>query len=195
MRRLSFGLVLVAVGLLAACGGEHIEPPPVPTPGARARPAIECVDMPVGKCDEVVRELTVEASGASPVSVRIACTDPPCVIARGAASIDVLYADGTRSRSGFGWAQPDPGGAPVEIPGGAPVLPVAPVCIGIALPECRSMAEGALPNGPEVVRIRSIVVRCKGVCGPDRGSGETVVTYADGRQENGTWTYETLGSG
>jgi hypothetical protein len=56
------------------------------------------------------------------------------------------------------------------------------------------MAENAMGERRFPPPIRSIVVRCTGVCVPAKGQGTTVVTFNDGSTDRGDWTYEDGGA-
>jgi len=129
-------------------------------------------------------------SPVPPVAIRVVCATKSCTEAEGAVAVDVLYADGSRSSSSYGWSAAN---QPVEIPAPPPVA-VVPMCIGIDQKHCGSMAESALGGRRFPPPIRSIVVRCTGVCVPAKGKGTTVVTYNDGSIDNGDWTYEDAGA-
>jgi hypothetical protein len=116
----------------------------------------------------------------------VTCTPGICTELQGAVSIEVVYADGSRSNSGFVWGADR---NPVQMPG-PPALTVVPVCIRIDATHCRNMAENAQGGRQFPPPIRSIVVTCAAVCGATNGSGMTVITYADGTTDDGSWTYE-----
>lgn len=186
MRRLALiaiATVLTAVG----CGEPPSDPVESSTPSG---PPITCVGVPASTCSEAMEGVLTNGSTVPPVAIRVVCAAKACTEADGAAAVDVLYADGSRSSSSFGWSAAN---QPVEIPG-PPPLAVVPVCIGIDQQHCRSMAENAMGERRFPPPIRSIVVRCNGVCVPAKGQGTTVVTFNDGSTENGDWTYEDAGA-
>ena len=111
----------------------------------------------------------------------------------------VTLADGSQLRSstttwstgagqGPGEAKPLPveESIPVIPP---PDIPMEPVCQGVPLAMCRTMAEtsfGELSNQS----VAQIVVRCSAPpCTDKGGTGDTVVTYADGSTLSASWEY------
>ena len=164
------GVVLAMVGL-TACDTAVVQPQPV------ANPQVVCLAVPDQACRQAF-----DISGAAPGSVAqvvVQCTVPVCTNENGEADVTVVFIDGRRESSGYGWAGAG-GGAPA-VPVQPPVpLTIAPVCLGVALAQCVDMAatgpegEGV---GPEVA---SITVRCTSVC-TNGGSGQTTYEYKDGR--------------
>jgi hypothetical protein len=175
-------LVATFVLVVGGCGGS--EASGAPTPG----PAVACQGVPQAPCDDAVASL--EGSfGAPIVQVGVACIVAACTATDGQVDIDVLLADGRRESSGYGYgsAQTDP----VQVV--PPVLPVVPICLGLPFAMCKEMAGGSdAPGGvrPPIVRI---TVRCKGVCTPTKGEGETRIDFVDGTSQLSGWAYESSG--
>jgi hypothetical protein len=75
------------------------------------------------------------------------------------------------------------------------VLPVAPICLGVPLEQCRDMASTffePLALGDHAAdQVTRITVRCKGVCTPKNGEGETRVDFADGTNLISSWGYSS----
>jgi hypothetical protein len=180
MRRLAT-IAIATILLAAGCG----DPSPDES-AAPIGPGITCIGIPASTCSQAMEGVRSNGSRVPPVAIRVTCTARVCNESDGAVSVEVVYADGSRSSSGFGWSA---AGKPVQVPG-PPVLTVVPVCIRLDQEHCRSMAENAQGGRRFPPPIRSIVVTCTGVCGPAKGSGTTVITYADGSTDNGDWTYE-----
>ena len=178
------GLALAA--LLLASGCDDAPPSPAPSVGTAGTPEVACLGVPAGKCAEIVEDVQANGSVVPAVAIQIRCSGSPCTEQQGQVTIDVVYADGQRSSSGQGWAE---AGGPFEIP--PPVLTVAPTCIGVAGDQCRNLAESAIGGRHDAPPIRSIVVRCTGVCNARTGKGTTVVTYGDGTTDDGSWEYST----
>lgn len=171
MARLGILGVLVATILLGACDGALATQPPQEPEGP---PVVQCLGIPALTCNEHAAGIGPSGSGARPVAIRITCTRAPCTPQQGEASVEIVYADGTRSSSGFGWVQAAPGIVKPVPP--APVQPpVEPVCVRIDLETCQRMAEEQTGGD-----IESITVTCDAVRTPERGSGRTTVRYADG---------------
>jgi predicted small secreted protein len=96
---------------------------------------------------------------------------------------------------------PDGSGSPIagsveELPPvPAPVLSVAPICLGVPFATCRDLAESAAGSGvpgggPPIARV---TVRCKGICTLTKGEGETRIDFIDGTNQISSWGY--AGSG
>lgn len=176
--------MVVAAGLLiAACGAADDSGSPL------AAPPTACLGVPQGPCDDAIASM--EGSFGSPV-VRaiVSCTVVVCTPADGEVQIDLLLADGRRESSGYGYGSAEPQPVPIN----PPLLTVVPVCLGVAFPTCKDMAENALQGaggtGPGVrPPIVQITVRCNGVCTPTAGQGETRIDYADGTYATSSWGY------
>src|SRR6476661_6820348 len=120
-------LVLIAILTILACAGCG-EPSPDPSaPIAPTGPNITCLAVPASTCSQAMEGVRTNGSIVPAVAIRVACTARLCTEAEGAVAVDVIYSDGSRSASGFGWSA---AGNPVQIPG-PPALPVVPVCIGV----------------------------------------------------------------
>lgn len=163
------GVALAILGVTACDSG--VMPPPQPV----ANPQVVCLGVPDQACKEAF-----DISGAVPGSVAqvvVQCTVPICTVLNGEADVTVVFIDGRRESSGYGWAGAAPAPAPVRPP--AP-LTIAPVCLGVPLQQCFDMAAtGPEGNGvgPDVA---SITVRCSDVC-TTGGSGQTTYEFVDGR--------------
>jgi hypothetical protein len=74
-------------------------------------------------------------------------------------------------------------------------LPVAPICLGVPLEQCRDMASSLLDPtalGDQAAdRVTKITVRCKGVCTPKNGEGETRIDFDDGTNLTSSWGYSS----
>jgi hypothetical protein len=186
-RRAGGSLFLLAALLFAACGGETIETPP---DGA---PAFDCVGVPIPTCEQILREQRDAARGAAPiVGATIRCTSATCSEAEGEVTISVVFADGTRTESGYGWAMAPPvaPGGPDPDPFEPPKPPVQPTCIGVDEGNCQNAATNALMEFGDPAPIASITVTCGGVCTPTEGSGTTVIVIADGTRQEFHWDYQ-----
>ena len=172
--------------ILAGCLGTESSPTPV-----EFLPPVECLGIPASTCQEIVTSARLSAPrGTVPVRIRAVCTQPPCTLQRGDVSIDVTYSDGSTQSSGMGWAGPGAGDpAPV-----APNLPVEPTCIAVPVSPCRDRAlEAVMANG-DLGAIRAIAVRCTiAACTDTQGTGETLLTFADGSTSTSGWGYSSGG--
>ena len=177
--------VLASAILVVACGGSD---PSGPTTGP---PNVACLGVPQAQCDEAVASL--EGMFSAPiVQITVACLLPACTSTNGQIKIDVLLADGRRESTGYGYGSAQPQPMPVE----PPVLTVVPICLGVPFPTCKEMAQSAVGSRvPGDVRppIARITVRCKGVCTPTKGEGETRIDFVDGTNEVSGWGYESSG--
>jgi hypothetical protein len=143
------------------------------------------------QCDEAVASL--EGLFRAPmVEIQVTCLVAVCSPTDGQLRIDVLLADGRRESSGYAYGSAQPAPVPVE----PPVLTVVPICLGVPFPTCKEMAESAVGSvipadlRPPVARI---TVRCKGVCTPTKGEGETRIDFVDGTNMVSGWGYESSG--
>jgi hypothetical protein len=181
--------VVLAILSVAACDSVVL-----PQPQPVANPQVVCLAVPDLACKGAF-DITGEAPG-SVAQVVVQCTAPVCTIQDGEAEVTVVFIDGRRESSGYGWAATGAGGgaAPAPVPVQPPVpLNIAPVCLGIPLRQCIEMAatgpagEGV---GPEVA---AITVRCTTVC-TNGGNGQTTYEFKDGRPSV-TIGWETMGGG
>ena len=177
--------VVVAAILLASCSGPEATATPVPTLD------VACVGVPHAACDEVVASF--RDSGAAPiVQVTVTCTSAQCTTTDGEVQLDVLDANGQRSSAGSGY-----GNAQGLPPAPAPALPVAPICLGLPFTTCRDLAGSAIGSGPigdgPGPPVARITVRCKGICTPTKGEGETRIDYVDGTNQVSSWGYQGSG--
>jgi hypothetical protein len=169
-----FVIVATAVG---ACGA--VEPPPVaPIVGG----PVVCQGVPAPVCQQAVAEARANAApNETIVQVRIACNGGTCTKDVGDAQVDVLYANGRRDTSTWGWTG--------EV---APILelPVDPICNGIPDEPCRDAALslfGAITDQDVV----SIVVTCDSPeCTATRGEAAVIATSAGGATETTDYGYE-----
>ncbi len=205
LRRLAL-LVILAVGGCSA---------PVPS-GPAASPRVSCVGIPATRCTEAVATVARSLPNTMPVSIEVICVAGTCTPDSGAMDTVLTLADGSQLRSttvqwsggggssggggdGSGPGEAPPGvklvPAPAESNAPAlapafPVVPVEPICQGVPVSMCRTMAETAFGemSDEEVV---GIVVRCgQQACTDEHGAGETEVTYADGKVRISSWEYQ-----
>jgi hypothetical protein len=182
------GLGTICLGIAACFGGEVPPPPPV-----QLQAAVDCQGIPAGTCQEIVTDARRNAEpGTIPVAIKAVCTSPPCTPQSGEVQVEVQYSNGSGQAFSMGWAEAEPGEAPV--PGGFPDdggLEGDPVCQGVPAEPCREMA--ATPAGDDLDgrEIQSITVRCRAVpCTTTTGSGDTIVMFADGTSVVTDWSYE-----
>ncbi len=206
LRRLAL-LVILAVGGCSA---------PVPS-GPVASPRVSCVGIPATRCNEAVATVARSLPNTMPVSIEVTCVAGTCTPDSGAMDTVVTLADGSQLRSttvqwsgggggstsgggdGTSTGEPPPGVKPVPAPAGTnapvldpgfPVVPVEPICQGVPVSMCRTMAETAFGEVPDE-EVAGIVVRCgQQACTDEHGAGETEVTYADGQVRISTWEYQ-----
>ncbi len=169
------GVVLVVLSV-AACDAVTL-----PQPQPVANPQVVCLAVPDQPCKQAF-----DITGAAPGSVAqvvVQCTAPVCTVQDGEANVTVVFIDGRRESSGYGWAGAGGGGvaAPPPIPVQPPEpLTISPVCLGVPLAQCLDMAATG-PEGEGVgPEVRSITVRCTDIC-TNGGSGQTTYEFKDGR--------------
>ena len=126
------------------------------------------------------------------MAARVRCTSARCSEAQGEVSIEIVYADGSRSQSGYGWeSAPGIGGPePVPVPVDPPSLPVEPKCLGVDEEHCLDAATNALVEYGDPAPIASITVTCARTCTQSDGSGTTVIVVADGTRREFQWDYQ-----
>lgn len=72
-----------------------------------------------------------------------------------------------------------------------PGLPMDPVCVGVPLAMCRSMAESAVA-GLDGTSVAQIVVTCgSSPCTDTQGTGDTLIRKVDGSTLTSSWGYAT----
>jgi hypothetical protein len=184
-------LAVLAIALIAGCGAPPASGPP-------PSPRIACTGIPAAKCDEAVASVARSLPNTAVVAIEVSCVAGTCTTESGAMDTVVTLADGSQLRSttnswATGGAQGVEGGdtAPVPPPEPEPVVPVEPVCQGVPVSSCKTMAETAFGeiSDQDVVQI---VVRCKEPpCTDAHGVGDTVVTYGDGTTQSSSWEYAT----
>ena len=177
------GLLLILASILGGCGSE------VPNASPDGASAFECVGVPLATCEQILQENRNTGPGAAMiVGAKIRCTSATCSEAQGEVSISIVFADGGRSESSYGWAQAGPGG---PAPGPAePGIPVAPTCLGLDQERCLDAARNAVQNQDDPLLIDSITVQCTTVCTSTEGTGKTVVILTDGLKVETDWAYE-----
>jgi hypothetical protein len=183
-------LAVLAVFTIAGCGAPAASgPPPSPT--------VSCVGIPASRCDEALVSVARSLPNTTPVSIEVTCVAGTCTEQSGAMDTVVTLADGSHLRSTtLTWSaagEPAPGGVkpfPVPVaPPVVPVVPVEPVCQGVPVSMCRTMAETAFGEVSDEA-VTAIVVRCtRQPCTDAQGAGDTVVTYADGTTQTSSWEY------
>lgn len=177
-----YRVLVVWFGVLA---GACSLPGPTPIVNPPAQPFVDCLGVPQEICQGAVRDARLNAPpGTVAVRVQVRCTAQVCLPARGQTEVTIQYSDGSTSTMGSAWEQAGPGDQP------PPVLPVAPVCVGVPLVRCRETALGAVSAGEDRPAIVSIVVTCtKPPCTEAAGDGDMVVTYADRSTSESGWSY------
>ncbi len=190
-------LLLVVAAMLGACGGAASDAPASSVRAsatAAPEPVVECVGVVATKCRELVAAVGTEKPGVPPARIRITCTAMRCDDHQGEVEVEVVFADGTRSTLGQGWATAGgaPGvGGPGEPPPAPIELPVPPLCVGIAPDSCEQMAADAL-MGPDVElgAIRAITVVCQPRCTEERGEGVVRIGLENGETVESNFGYE-----
>lgn len=184
-----------------------------PVPGGPApSPRVSCVGIPATRCSEAVATVARSLPNTTPVSIEVTCVAGACTPDAGAMDTVLTLSDGSQLRSttvqwssgggnsgGAGAGGPPPGFKPAPVPAETnapalapafPVVPVEPICQGVPVSMCRTMAETAFGevSDEEVV---GIVVRCgQQACTDEHGAGETEVTYSDGQVRISSWEYQ-----
>jgi hypothetical protein len=184
-------LAVIAVVAIAGCGAPAASGPP-------ASPRISCVGVPAAKCDEAVASVARSLPNTVAVSIEVSCVSGTCTPESGAMDTVVTLADGSQLRSStLSWSEPGAGtgggtlgtAAPVPAPVPAPVVPVEPTCQGVPVSMCKTMAETAFGEISDQAVI-AILVRCsEPPCTDRHGTGDTVVSYADGTTRTSSWEY------
>jgi hypothetical protein len=191
LRRL-IGFLILAIATLAACSA------PPASGVAPASPKVSCTGVPAVKCDEAVASVARSLPNSAPVAIDVTCASGTCTAQNGAMDTVVTLPDGSQLRSStLSWSEPDTGSAgggttteaprPAPIP--EPVVPVQPACLGVPASMCATMAETAFGELP-MESVIAIVVRCtEPPCTDKGGTGDTVVSYADGTTRSSSWEY------
>jgi hypothetical protein len=174
--------VLLAVALLNGCGGSA---PSGPAPS----PRISCVGIPSEKCDEAVASVARSLPNETPEAIDVTCVSGGCTSSSGAMDTVVTLPGGRQLHSTpLTWG--DAGGPPT--PGGLPVLPVQPVCVGVSDVVCRQNIMSDFADAGAHGGVVRIVVSCsKNPCTEASGEGTTAITFADGTTETTGWAYAT----
>jgi hypothetical protein len=150
-------LVFAAVLALVGC---------VPV-GTQVGPrTIECADVSSAACSEQADRLAATAGG--PVSsITVECRVAACTRAGGAGVARITLTDGrTLDRTWSYVGDPNP-------------LPV-PICIGIALDQCKEQVMSVLENVSPAHHLVSVTVTCKQRCDRSKGEVDIVFRSADG---------------
>ena len=160
----------MALGLVML-GPLGCQPPPVPAApaGGGVAPQVVCQGVPDSVCKQAFDTVGAGSRGAVAQLV-VRCSKPICTEQLGEADVLIIFVDGRRETSNYGWASAPAAPAPIPLIT-QPALAVQP--------ECQEMATSMDPE--EMARpIESIIVRCNGVCTPASGQGQTIVHHADG---------------
>jgi hypothetical protein len=183
-------LAVLAVIAIAGCGAPADSGPP-------ASPTISCVGIPTSRCEEALASVARSLPNTRPVAIEVTCVAGTCTEQSGAMDTVVTLSDGSQLRSTTTtWseaAEPAPGGVkPLPVPALPPIIPVVPVeplCQGVPVSMCRTMAETAFGEVSDEA-VTGIVVRCtRQPCTDDQGAGDTIVTYVDGSTQTSSWEY------
>jgi hypothetical protein len=183
-------LAVLAVIAIAGCGAPADSGPP-------ASPTVSCVGIPDSRCEEALASVARSLPNTTPVAIEVTCVAGTCTEQSGAMDTVVTLSDGSQLRSTTtSWSEagePAPGGveplpAPVAPPV-VPVVPVEPLCQGVPVSMCRTLAETAFGEVSDEA-VTGIVVRCtRQPCTDDQGEGDTIVTYVDGSTQTSSWEY------
>jgi hypothetical protein len=179
----SMALGLVMVGLLGCLPPTA---PVAPAGGARA-PQIACQGVPDTACKQAFDTID---PGARPAVAQLVvrCSKPVCTEQSGEADILIIFVDGRRETSNYGWDVPA-GAAPIPVVT-PPPLPVNPNCEGLPSQKCVEMAIGGL-DGVTAAVVGRITVHCSAVCTPTSGMGFTTYDFVDGRPSvTSSWSYD-----
>jgi hypothetical protein len=175
-RRL-IAIVLAAVGIL---GCTPAAPPGIPGGAAQ----VACQGVPNSVCRQAVD--TTGAIQGTIAQVVVRCSQPVCTEQSGEADILIVFADGRRETSNYGWSSVQ--AAPVAP--APPPLAVEPDCQGVPLQQCIEMATSEL-DGSTAGAVGKITVHCSAVCTPSSGQGQTTYEFVDGRPSLTTdWNYQ-----
>ena len=191
-RLVTVAVMVIAVG--AMTGGCSS---PVAS-GPSASPRISCVGVPAARCDQAIASVARSLPNTAPVSIDVLCVSGTCTPESGAMDTVVTLADGSQLRSTtVQWAGGGGGEPPPEVPAVkplpvpvVPIVPVEPICQGVPVSMCRTMAETAFGEITDQAVV-GIVVRCsQPPCTDAHGIGDTLVTYADGSVRTSSWEYQ-----
>lgn len=171
-------LAIVSAGIVGCT------PPTVPALPS-AGPQVLCQGVPDSVCNQAIA--TVGENSRGPVAqLVVRCSKPICTERLGEADVLMVFVDGRREVSNFGWSSAEEAPIPVITP---PTLTVVPVCQGVPLERCNEFASSIDPE-EELRPIGSITVRCNGVCTPEVGQGQTIVQHMDGTADTVVdWAY------
>lgn len=178
-RLIAIVLALAAVGILGCTPA----PPPPGIPGGAAQ--VACQGVPDSICKQALD--TTGAAQGTVAQVVVRCSQPVCTEQSGEADVLMVFVDGRRETSNYGWASAPAAPVPLITP---PPLPVEPTCEGVPFQNCRDMAINGL-DGSMAGEVGKITVHCSAVCTPTSGSGETMYDFVDGRPSvTSSWNYE-----
>ena len=166
----------IAVGLAIAFASIVGCTPPTGPDLPSAGPQVVCQGVPDSVCKQAID--TVGVSSRGPVAQFVLrCSKPICTERLGEAEVLMVFVDGRREVSNYGWSSEQAAPIPVIT---APALPVEPGCEGVPLTRCIEMAVSGL-DGRTVGAVGRITVQCVAVCTPTNGNGQTVYEFVDGR--------------
>jgi hypothetical protein len=83
-------------------GGKPIPGPPIAVPELPVAP--ECLGVPLGKCQEMARSAVGIEDGQVIVQIVVRCTADACTDTQGEGETVVTMADGSTSKTGWGYA-------------------------------------------------------------------------------------------